>query len=183
MGQCEIHSHARMRQFRRGSFSSIRNAPYNWLLAQDAVEFWINWSGGGAHSVTLYGIDINTDANGNATGTGTLSFIDPFGGAPAAGGNNGSAVTIASATFTTIVGGGNAGEIYINGGYTGGAANNGADPDNLALSSTGYIVTDLAEGIAVPEPSTWLAGGLLLITTAITSLRKLRVFARDTSLR
>jgi hypothetical protein len=147
---------------------------YNWLLAKDAVEFWINWSGGGAHSVTLYGIDINT-VNGVATGSGTLSFIDPFGGTPMAGGNGGSAVTITSATFTTIVGGGNNGEIMINGGYTGGAANNGADPDNAGRSSTGYIVTDLAEGIAVPEPSTCVAGALLLVPIAFASLRKLRV--------
>ncbi len=138
---------------------------YNWLNASDAVELWVNWSGGGAHSVTLYGIDIGI-ANGNPTGNGTLSFIDPYGGTLAGDGDT--SVTIATATSSTV-----GGEIYINGGYTGGAANNGNDPDNLAASSTGYIVTDLAE--AVPEPSsTCIAGALLLLPFGASALRFLR---------
>ncbi len=121
---------------------------YSWLTAGDAVEFWIAWSGGGAHSLTLYGIDINT-AGGTPTGSGTLSFVDPFGGTPVAGGNAGSAVNIAAATFTTI-----GGAMFINGGYVGGAAANGADPDNQGDSSTGFIVTSFAQTV-VPEPATW----------------------------
>jgi hypothetical protein len=128
---------------------------YNWLSAGDAVEFWIAWSGGGAHSLTLYGIDINT-AGGAPTGTGTLSFVDPFGGPVVAGGNSGSAVNIAGATYTTV-----GGMMFINGGYVGGAANNGQDPDNTANSSTGFIVTSFAQTVA-PEPSTWAMGAVAL---------------------
>ena len=128
---------------------------FNWLAADDAVEFWIAWDGGGAHSLTLYGIDVTT-ANGVPTGTGTLSFIDPFGGAATPGGNNGSAVNITSATFTTI-----GGAMYINGGYTGGAAANGADPDNAGDSSTGFIRVSFAQSV-VPEPATWAMCALAL---------------------
>ena len=74
------------------------------------------------------------------------------------GGNNGSAVSIVNATWTTVGQVGN--EIYINGGYTGGAANNGADPDNTARSSTGYIVTTLRRKPCLNReqpPWRWLA--------------------------
>jgi hypothetical protein len=149
-----------------GGFNQIQNAVpsalylYNALAANEAVEFWINWYNPvsqtykGAHSLTLTGISYN-----NVSQAGTLSFIDPFG-------TGAGAVTINSATFTTIAGG----YLFINGGYTGGAANNGADPDNTLLSSTGAIITDLVE--AVPEPTTFE----LMVATVLLGLamRRLR---------
>ena len=103
---------------------------YDWLLVNYAVEFWIAWDGGGAHSLTLYGIDLTTDSHGALTGGGTLSFIDPYGGTPVVGGNLASAVVIPSVSFATLPGG-----MYIYAGYSGGAAANGSDPDNTGASS------------------------------------------------
>jgi len=136
---------------------------YNWLLSGDAVEFWIAWTGGGAHSMTLYAISIDTDLNGAPTGTGTFSFVDPFGGSPMAGGNSASAVDIIAASYTTV-----GGRLFINAGYTAGAGNSTGDPDNPGDSSTGFIVTDLAETV-VPEPS-----GLFLCAFGVGILALLR---------
>src|SRR5205807_10583423 len=73
---------------------------YDWLLAGYSVQTWIAWggasSGGGAHSLTVYGIDLVEDASGHLTGAGILSFIDPYGGTPVADGNTSSAVVIPS---------------------------------------------------------------------------------------
>ena len=143
---------------------------YNWLSAGDAVEFWIAWTTGtgtgvgtmGAHSVTLYGIDYN-----QTNGTGTLSFWDPFGGTA---GGTGSAVNITSASFIT-----QSGHIFINGGYSAGAANNGLDEDNPDHSSTGFIVTDLAETVA-PEPATF---GLMTVGLAAAAIFRKRRMARS----
>jgi hypothetical protein len=124
---------------------------YDWLLVNYAVEFWIAWDKGGAHSLTLYGIDLTTDpSTGALTGGGTLSFIDPYGGPIAPGGNMASAVVIPAASFATLPGG-----MYIYAGYGGGAAGNGSDPDNTGASDKGFLVNDLAEKFTtgVPEPS------------------------------
>jgi hypothetical protein len=123
---------------------------YDWLLVNYAVEFWIAWDGGGAHSLTLYGIDLTTDSHGALTGGGTLSFIDPYGGTPAVGGNTASAVVIPGVSFATLPGG-----MYIYAGYIGGAAGNPTDPDNTGASATGFLVNDLAEKFTTgaPEPS------------------------------
>jgi hypothetical protein len=139
---------------------------YNWLLSEFAVEFWIAWTGGGAHSLTLYGISIDTDLNGAPTGTGTFSFIDPFGGTPTAGGNNSSAVDIIAASYTTV-----GGRLFISAGYTAGAGNSTGDPDNPGDSATGFIVTDVAE-MVVPEPSTLLLSMLPLGAGILALLRK-----------
>ena len=151
-----------------GGFAQIQNSIptaiylYNMLAAGDAVEFWINWYNSatqkydGAHSLTLTGITYN-----DLTQAGSLSFIDPFG-------TGSGAVTIASAAFQTIAGG----YLFINGGYNGGAAANGADPDNTFASSQGAIITDLVE--AVPEPAT-----LALMTVGVIALG-VRRFCRAT---
>ena len=136
---------------------------YNALVANDAVEFWINWYNPttqkyapGSHSVTLTGITYNSN-----TGNGSLSFIDPFG-------TGSGAVTIANATFQTITSG-TTSFLFINGGYNGGAANNGLDPDNSILSSVGAITTDLIE--AVPEPGFGSFACLSLLMLGIFRLR------------
>ena len=112
---------------------------YNSLLNHRATEFWVGWSGGGAHSVTLTGIQYD-----DSTNTGFVSFVDPFG--PGNGGAGG-AVQINNASFNAAA---NGGTIFINGGYTGGAAANGLDQDNVAQSNTGTIIFAMTE--AVPEP-------------------------------
>ena len=139
---------------------------YNALVANDAVEFWINWYNpttqqfaNTSHSLTLTGISFNA---GN--GTGTLSFTDPFG-------TGSGAVTIASATFQTITSGGTS-YLYINGGYTGGAANNGLDPDNSIRSSVGAITTDLVE--AAPEPGFGSFASLFLLMLGLSRLPRWR---------
>jgi hypothetical protein len=116
---------------------------FSWLSAGDAVEIGFTWTNGGGHFVTHYGIDINTIGN-TPTGTGTISFLDPFGGT--AGNANASAVNIVNASYTTV-----GGQLSFT--YNGGAANNGADPDNSGAtpSSGGIIVVAAAE--AVPEPA------------------------------
>ena len=134
---------------------------YNALVANDAIEFWINWYNpttqkyDGSHSLTLTGITYNS-----GTGNGSLSFIDPFG-------TGSGAVTIANATFQTITSGATS-FLYINGGYTGGAANNGLDPDNSVQSSVGAITTDLVE--AVPEPGFVSFACLFLLMLGLSRL-------------
>ena len=154
-----------------GGFNQIQNSYptamylYNSLVANDAVEFWINWYNpttgkyNGAHSLTLTGITYNA-----GTGNGNLSFIDPFG-------TGAGAVTIANATFQTITSGATS-FLYINGGYTGGAANNGLDPDNTFRSSVGAITTDLVE--AVPEPGFGSFACLFLLMLGAFQLRRWR---------
>lgn len=150
-----------------GGFNQIQNSfptamyLYNSLVANDAVEFWINWYNpttqkyDGSHSLTLTGINYNV-----GTGAGNLSFIDPFG-------TGSGAVTIANASFTTVTSGGTS-FLYINGGYTGGAANNGLDPDNTFQSSVGAITTDLVE--AVPEPGVWSLALFFLLAGRLSRL-------------
>ena len=124
---------------------------YNSLKNNRAVEFWVGWAvGGGAHSVTLTGIQYD-----DTTNAGFVSFLDPFG--PGQGGA-GNAVQINNASFQAAA---NGGSIFINGGYTGGAAANGLDQDNVALSSTGTIIFGMTE--VVPEPVSFAFAALVLM--------------------
>jgi hypothetical protein len=131
---------------------------YNNLSAGNAVEFWINWfdsstnSFKGAHALTLTAISYD-DTSGN----GTLDFLDPFGA--------GAAVPVIGATFNTR----SDGYLFINAGYNGGAANNGADPDNAVRSSTGAIIVDLVQ--AAPEP---VSCGFFIIAAAGLAVRRAR---------
>jgi hypothetical protein len=160
---------------------------YDWLLADYAVEFWISWDKGGAHSVTLYGIDIATDPTGMfLTGGGTLSFIDPYGGTPLPGGNSESAVVVPDALFETV-GLMSAPMLHIYGGYTVGAAFNPSDPDNPAKSGTGIISNALAEknspGGSIPEPSSiaLLAAGVIgIVPNCFRRQRAARLAKRTT---
>lgn len=133
---------------------------YSALAASNAVDFAIAWYNSnnntftnGAHALTLYGITYN-----QTTQTGTLAFIDPFG-------LGGSGVVITNATFQFLNPGTTNQFMFINGGYTGGGANNGNDPDNTLKSSQAGLISDFV--IAVPEPTTFalLGAGAVALGT------------------
>jgi hypothetical protein len=117
-------------------FTNIQNNTYptgtnlfNWLNANDAVEFTVNEFYSGTnflHTMTLWGISVATNASGVPTGNGTLSFIDPDG-------PSGVALIFTNAMFTTV------------GGIL--AITNGWD------SATGPIGVALAEAVIIPEPT------------------------------
>jgi len=129
------------------------------LEAGEDIEAWESWSDdegnstGGAHIITITGIDFDPDEN-----SGTLSFIDPYGGN---GAND--AVDITSNTLTL-----EDGQLVV--GYTGGGAGDDGDPDNNG--NTGYARIDmvLAES-PIPEPATL---GLLAISAVGLLTRRAR---------
>jgi hypothetical protein len=142
-----------------GGYNQIQNSLptplflYNALKGNNAVDFGFAWYNpnnmtftNGAHAVTLYGITYNS-----TTQTGSLAFIDPFG-------TGGGGVVITNATFQFLNAGTTNQFIFINGGYTGGGANNGNDPDNTLLSSQAGLISDFV--IAVPEPTTFALLGV-----------------------
>jgi hypothetical protein len=143
---------------------------YDWLLADYAVEFWIAWDGSTkAHCLTLTSITLDTDSGGAFTGTGTMSFIDPYGGPISTDGNTSSAVAIGGVSFVQSVGPG--ASMHIIDGYFGGAAANPTDPDNTSGASTGMLINDLAEkftpAVVTPEPSILVlfAAGVLMLAS------------------
>lgn len=107
------------------------------------IEAWESWSDadgnavGGAHIITITGINFDPDEN-----SGSLSFIDPYGGYGAD-----SAVDVTSTTLTL-----EDGQLVV--GYTGGGAGDDHDPDNP--DDVGFARLDmvLAESPVVPEPAT-----------------------------
>ena len=155
----------------------------NYLKANDGVEFALLWGslaggsytkGDGGHFVTLQSISYNA-----TVGTGTITFIDP-GDARSWNG-----------TLTLITGGTYKGDLYVSYSALNAATdNNPGDPadygngleeptpsggdwlDGGKVGDGGVLINDLVE--AVPEPSTYLAGAMLLIPFAANSVRRLR---------
>jgi hypothetical protein len=147
------------------------------LNANAAVELGIQWgtvSGGsftigrGAHELTLYQISVSSG------GTGTISFIDPWGN----NANNtagSSALQVISASLQTING------FLV---LTFPTAYVGPDPSELAPTGTAIgglngqsarILDDTVEYLVpVPEPATYLAGALLLLPFGSAAVRQLR---------
>jgi hypothetical protein len=150
------------------------------LTDHDAIELGIIWAtnnlagtklspSGGGHFVTLQMISMTTATKGSAV------LIDPWGASTALGGPG------ATASKITVQVGVQNGVLAITGKF-------GDDADTIGnmfgaggTQMSGLVVLDqietlpaMALPVAVPEPSTYLAGALLLIPFGISSLRKLR---------
>ena len=143
-----------------GSFANViptAQTMANWLNANDAVEFMIQWgSYGGAggtnwtpsgdqHFVTLTSLSLTS-------GSGNLYFWDPWG----SGTSSATATAALQRAFVTTVNG----YIYLTGiaatDPTASPVESGDNSDGLphiATGETGRIVADLAETV-VPEPGT-----------------------------
>lgn len=167
---------------------------YTDLKADDAVELGISWgtnnaqnkvvASGGGHFVTLQSITIN--AAGNA---GKMNIIDPWGATTGAGGP-GSAANLVSLTYTVQNGVmAITGTFGDDGDTITAAAGNNAPGFAYGLGGRqllGLVTLDDFQAVpsstpvAVPEPSTYLAGALLLLPFGASTLRKLRT-ARLTS--
>ena len=152
------------------------------LKVDDAVEVGVTWgtnktgggfvATGGAHFLTLTSISINT-----LTGKGTVGLIDPW-GATQAGFLPGDTANYVTANATIQ---GNL--IFISGNF-------GDDADTFGRgflygaggqNASGIITLEdfqsipaLIQGLPVPEPSTYLAGIMVLVPLGVSSLRKLR---------
>ena len=164
-----------------GSFANViptAQAMANWLNANDAVEFMIQWgtyggvggtnwtADGNQHFVTLTSLSLSG-------GDGTINFWDPWGN-----GTSGASVTAQlQSAFVTTVGG------YL---YLTGIA--GTDPEAslsesgtdsgdgmplMASAPSGRIVADLAEA-AVPEPGILALAALGGAWLLVGSRRKTR---------
>jgi hypothetical protein len=160
------------------------------LQAQDAVTIWIQWGtyntkgvfvpSGGVHSVTLTSITDNS-------GSGSISFLDPWG--------NGNSSSSAAATLNTaklstdangyleltdVTANEPAGSFEPAGEKAANPLNQAPfDADGAAPPGgwTAIVVADLDEDVVVPEPTTYIAGALLLLPFAFSFFRK----SRDTS--
>jgi hypothetical protein len=129
------------------------------LEAGEDIEAWETWTDdegnptGGAHIITITGIDFDPDTN-----SGSLTFIDPFGGPEAD-----SAEDITSNSLEIIDG-----QLVL--GYTGGGAGHDEDPDNT--DSTGFARLDMVVAESpVPEP---VSASLVLFAGGILALRRNR---------
>jgi hypothetical protein len=149
------------------------------LQAGDAVEFGVYWGnqtaesvagaaslagniGGGGHVMTLTSITINTGG-----GSGNISFVDPYC-------TYGEIVPAAVTYGWTLLG---YGLIFVQDGFGRADADTTDYGENQGRATGGgFAISDNVVEAVVPEPSTYLAGALLLIPLGVSSLRKLRVF-------
>jgi hypothetical protein len=144
------------------------------LNAKQSVTIWIQWgsysgttfkASGGVESVTLVSIS-------SSGGSGTASFLDPWG--------TGTVSSTATASLQSNV------KLSTVGGYLFLAASGSSNPTGTAGSAPypagdcppptgicGRIVADLSVCL-VPEPSTYVAGVLLLLPFAVSAFRKFR---------
>jgi len=151
------------------------------LKNDDAVELGLSWgtinaagnfvATGGGHIVTLQSLDMTSATKGSAT------LIDPWGTTTGTVGP-GAAAQDVSVSVTVQNGG-----LVISGIFGGDADLVGNLYGGPGTSLTAFVsfeevesVTDktLPAPLPVPEPSTYLAGALLLIPLGVSSLRKLR---------
>ena len=131
---------------------------YQQLKAGQDVEIKFNWSGRGAHFVTVYGIDFDTK-----TGKGTLNIIDPW--------TDGAGKASAS-VITANLSGNNTDGFTIS--YSGGGAGASDDPDNPGDAGSGTIFSVAAES-PVPEPSTLALLSLGGLGVGLNVLRRRRL--------
>lgn len=151
------------------------------LYSKEAVTVWIQWGYytpgtstfnpyGGVSSVTLTSITDNL-----STGKGTISFLDPWGAAT----SSGTAVAYNNVSLSTSADG----YLCLSGVGTTEAEGTGNmnppfEADGGPPGLTGRIISDLDEDALVPEPSTYLAGSLLLLPFAFSLVRKFRGAAK-----
>jgi len=163
-------------------FNPTATTLYNDLNADDAVEVGILWgtntvatpnnpsivkASGGGHFVTLESITMN----GNS---GTMKIIDPWGASTPAGGP-GSTANLVTLNYTV-----QGGVLAITGTFGNDADTIGRMFGGAGSAMSGLLTLDDIQTVpantpvAVPEPSTYLAGALLLLPFGASTLRKLR---------
>jgi len=153
------------------------------LKANDAVELGISWgqynvngqfvSTGGGHIVTLQSLEMFNGTKGIAT------LVDPWGTTTPAGGPAAAANDV-SVSVTTVNGG-----LVINGIFGGDADLVGPLYGGPGTSLTAFVSFEEVESVNdknglpaslvfTPEPSTYLAGALVLIPFGVSCLRQWR---------